>query len=95
MEAWIPGQGWTTFDPTPSDPTAVTGGVMSRISLLLDTADQFWQDWVMGYNLERQVVLASRMSESSRSLQLPHFDVGLAPGSSPGSKPRGPDGCRE
>ena len=20
VEAWIPGQGWTTFDPTPSDP---------------------------------------------------------------------------
>ena len=74
VEAWIPGQGWTTFDPTPSDPSAVTGGVMSRVSLLLDTADQFWQDWVMGYNLERQVVLASRMGESSRSLQLPRFD---------------------
>ena len=47
---------------------------MSRFSLLLDTADQFWQDWVMGYNLERQVVLASRMGESSRSLQLPRLD---------------------
>ena len=28
----------------------------------------------MGYNLERQVVLASRVGESSRSLQLPRFD---------------------
>jgi hypothetical protein len=74
VEGWIPGQGWTTFDPTPSDPGAVSGGLMSRISLLLDTMDQFWQDWVMGYNLERQVVLASRMSESSRNLQLPRFD---------------------
>jgi transglutaminase-like putative cysteine protease len=74
VEAWIPGQGWTTFDPTPSDPSAVTSGIMSRFSLLLDTADQFWQDWVMGYNLERQVVLASRMGESGRNLQLPRFD---------------------
>jgi transglutaminase-like putative cysteine protease len=74
VEAWIPGQGWTTFDPTPSDPTAVSGGLMSRISLLADTMDQFWQDWVMGYNLERQVVLASRMSESGRNFQLPRFD---------------------
>ncbi len=74
VEAWIPGQGWTTFDPTPSDPTAVGGGLLSRVSLLLDTMDQFWQDWVMGYNLERQVVLASRMSESSRNFQLPRFD---------------------
>jgi hypothetical protein len=74
VEAWIPGQGWTTFDPTPSDPSAGAPGIMSRLSLLVDTVDQFWQDWVMGYNLERQVVLASRVGESSRSLQLPRFD---------------------
>jgi hypothetical protein len=74
VEAWIPGQGWTTFDPTPSDPFAEAGGIMSRVSLLLDTAGQFWQDWVMGYNLERQVVLAARMGESSRNFELPRFD---------------------
>ena len=55
VEAWIPGQGWTTFDPTPSDPSAAAGGLLSRFSLLMDTADQFWQDWIMGYNLERQI----------------------------------------
>jgi transglutaminase-like putative cysteine protease len=74
VEAWIPNQGWVTFDPTPPDPGGSGGGLSGRISLLLDTVDQFWQDWVMGYNLERQVVLATRMGESSRNMQLPHFD---------------------
>ncbi len=74
VEAWIPNQGWITFDPTPPDPSAGSGGLSGRVSLVLDAVDQFWQDWVMGYNLERQVVLATRMGESSRNLQLPHFD---------------------
>jgi protein-glutamine gamma-glutamyltransferase len=73
VEAWIAGQGWVTFDPTPPDPHASSPGIFSRIPLLFDAADQFWQDWVMGYNLERQVVLAARMGESSRSLQLTRF----------------------
>ena len=32
VEAYIPGQGWTIFDPTPSDPSAVTSGLMSRFA---------------------------------------------------------------
>jgi hypothetical protein len=74
VEAWIPNQGWVTFDPTPPDPGSAFGGVSGKISLVLDAVDQFWQDWVMGYNLERQVVLATRMGESSRNMQLPRFD---------------------
>ena len=66
VEAWIPGSGWTTFDPTPADPSANTSP--SRISMFLDAADQFWQDWVLSYDLERQVSLASRMQESGRRL---------------------------
>jgi protein-glutamine gamma-glutamyltransferase len=70
VEAWIPGNGWTRFDPTPADPRASAGGLFNRISLLADAADQFWQDWVLSYDLERQVVLASRMQESSRRMHM-------------------------
>jgi transglutaminase-like putative cysteine protease len=68
VEAWIGGRGWTTFDPTPADPRGIASGIGSRIALFFDTADQFWQDWVVSYDLERQVVLASRMEESGRRL---------------------------
>ena len=51
---------WVTFDPTPADPLPVSAGVWNRASLLLDAADLFWQDWVVGYDFERQVTLAAR-----------------------------------
>ena len=55
VEAWIEGRGWTTFDPTPFDPSGGDAGVLSRLSLLADTATQFWNDWVMSYDLGHQV----------------------------------------
>jgi protein-glutamine gamma-glutamyltransferase len=71
VEAWIAGKGWTTFDPTPADPRASAPGIAGRISFLLDAASEFWQDWVLSYDLERQAALASRMQESSRKLRFP------------------------
>ena len=68
VEAWIPGSGWTRFDPTPADPSG--GDLTSRVGMFLDAADQFWQDWVLSYDLERQAALASRMQESGRRLNL-------------------------
>src|SRR5262249_41528710 len=46
VEAWLPGRGWTTFDPTPPDPNSATGGLWTRTSLFADALDQFWRDWV-------------------------------------------------
>ncbi len=37
VEAWIAGRGWTTFDPTPADPRAVSAGIGSRIELFFAT----------------------------------------------------------
>ena len=74
VEAWIDGRGWTTFDPTPADPYASGNGVMARLSLFFDAAEQFWQDWVVSYDLDHQVMLASRMDESARHLRFRWFD---------------------
>jgi len=74
VEAWINGRGWTTFDPTPADPGASGAGIFARMSLFFDAAEQFWQDWVVSYDLDRQVVLASRMDASARSLRFRWFD---------------------
>ncbi|HEY4359643.1 MAG TPA: DUF3488 and transglutaminase-like domain-containing protein [Bryobacteraceae bacterium] len=71
VEAWIAGKGWTTFDPTPADSRTVAPGLAGRVSLLLDAAGEFWQDWVLSYDLERQAALASRMQESSHNLRFP------------------------
>ena len=71
VEAWLPASGWTTFDPTPSDPNAASAGVAERISMYLDAADQFWQNWVLSYDMQRQYALAARMQESGRSWHMP------------------------
>lgn len=66
VEAWLPRRGWVTFDPTPVDPSPSSAGLWSRAGLVLDAVDQFWQDWVVGYDFERQITLAARMQESGR-----------------------------
>jgi hypothetical protein len=74
VEAFIPEQGWTTFDPTPPDPNSATASWLSHWSLYLDAADTFWQEWVLNYNLDHQLTLASRMDQSSRSISLNWYD---------------------
>jgi len=73
VEAWLPRRGWVTFDPTPPDPSPSSASLWTRAGLVLDAADQFWQDWVVGYDFERQVTLAARMQESGRNFRFPWF----------------------
>ncbi len=70
VEAWLPDRGWTTFDPTPPDPNAPESAAWTRLSFYADAVDVFWQDWVLNYNLERQLQLASRVGESGRHIRL-------------------------
>ena len=70
VEAWLPDRGWTTFDPTPPDANLVGLSAWTRLGFYADAIDVFWQDWVLNYNLERQLQLASRVGESSRHIGL-------------------------
>lgn len=73
VEAWLEGRGWTTFDPTPPDSSGASG-LLSKLSLFADTAEQVWQDWVMSYDFERQLSLYAKVQDTRRSLRMPHFD---------------------
>lgn len=53
VEAYIPGAGWTEFDPTPPDPKAEIGS-LHRITLYLDAAREFWREWVINYDFLHQ-----------------------------------------
>ncbi len=72
VEAWVPGEGWLTFDPTPSDPG---GGstALSRLALWADAASVFWQEWVLGYDLDRQLTLAFEVDQKRRGVRLDWF----------------------
>ncbi len=53
VEAYIPGAGWTTFDPTPhGDAPALNA--WSRSQLYLDAAREFWREWVVNYDAAHQ-----------------------------------------
>jgi transglutaminase-like putative cysteine protease len=68
VEAWFPDQGWITFDPTPPDPNADRYALLSRLTLYLDAAETFWQDWVLNYDIDRQFTLVSNFEESRRHM---------------------------
>jgi transglutaminase-like putative cysteine protease len=67
VEAYIPGYGWTTFDPTPAG-LAMTRGRWSRLQLYLDAASQFWREWVVNYDALHQATLEETASQQTRSL---------------------------
>jgi protein-glutamine gamma-glutamyltransferase len=63
VEAWIEHSGWTVFDPTPPATEAASQGPLARLALFYDAANQFWQDWVLRYDLSHQAVLANRIHQ--------------------------------
>ena len=73
VEAYLPGRGWIAFDPTPVDPNALAPSIWARFAMYADAADTFWQEWVVSYDLGRQLVLADKMEQSSRKFKLDWF----------------------
>jgi transglutaminase-like putative cysteine protease len=79
VEAWVPRRGWVTFDPTPPDPNPPRQSLWTRLGFYADAAGVFWQDWVVNYNLDRQLQLATKMGQSSRHAGMSGLDgLGLA-----------------
>lgn len=67
VEAYSPRRGWITFDPTPPDPNVAQMSFTTKLALYMDAAETFWQEWVLNYDLDHQLALASRVQQSSRS----------------------------
>ncbi len=64
VEAYFPGSGWITFDPTPaSDSTQY--GLFSRLNLYLDWMQLNWNEWVVNYDWAHQSLLAHNVKQNS------------------------------
>jgi hypothetical protein len=74
VEAWLPGRGWVTFDPTPPDPNPGANALLLKLSLYADAVETFWQEWVVSYDLGHQATLADRMEQASRRVSLRWLD---------------------
>jgi len=59
VEAWLPGRGWITLDPTPPsrDTIAVEEGPFGELREMVDALRTRWSEHVVGYDLQRQVGL--------------------------------------
>jgi hypothetical protein len=66
VEAYFPGYGWITFDPTPGGGIASPQG-WGRAMLYLDAAASFWREWVVSYDSSHQYVLGQSMLTGTRS----------------------------
>jgi transglutaminase-like putative cysteine protease len=56
-EAFLPDRGWVRVDATPPGAPLPRAG---RVSEMMDALDYFWNRWVVGYDLGRQLELARR-----------------------------------
>jgi hypothetical protein len=58
VEAFFPGVGWVTFDPTPPGATDRLGrgaGLLDKLGRFADTMRLKWFQWVIEYDLHRQL----------------------------------------
>ena len=69
VEAWIPDRGWVVFDPTPARVSVGSGGWRLRIAQGIDFLRFTWYQWVVTYDLGRQLDLARRTMTALESIR--------------------------
>jgi protein-glutamine gamma-glutamyltransferase len=55
VEAFIPGKGWSVFDPTPPDPALVSPATLNPLQKSMDFLRMSWQRYVIRYSVHDQV----------------------------------------
>jgi transglutaminase-like putative cysteine protease len=66
VEAYFPGYGWITFDPTPGGAVGTPEG-WDRALLYLDAAESFWREWVISYDSSHQYILGRAAMTATRT----------------------------
>jgi transglutaminase-like putative cysteine protease len=65
VEAYFPGSGWISFDPTPAGGVPNRSG-WSRLRLYMDAAASFWREWIINYDAGHQRSLGHDAATNSR-----------------------------
>jgi len=65
VEAYFPGSGWISFDPTPAGSLPMRTG-WSRMQLYVDAAASFWREWIIDYDVSHQRTLGKDAATSTR-----------------------------
>ena len=64
VEAFFPGYGWVSFDPTPAAPIEIRTG-WSRAMLYVDAMASFWREWIINYDVGHQHILGQQATRST------------------------------
>jgi len=64
VEAYFPGYGWVSFDPTPASPLVVHNQ-WNRLMLYVDAMASFWREWVINYDASHQYHLGREATRNS------------------------------
>jgi protein-glutamine gamma-glutamyltransferase len=67
VEAYFPGYGWQTFDPTPGGAADTPQG-WGRVGLYVDAMASFWRDWIVSYDTSHQFILGQAAVSGTRGL---------------------------
>jgi len=67
VEAFFPGYGWQTFDPTPAGASGTPQG-WDRAMLYLDAMSSFWREWVINYDASHQASLGQAAVSGTRGV---------------------------
>lgn len=67
VEAYFPGYGWETFDPTPAGASGTPQG-WDRALLYLDAMSSFWREWVISYDAAHQFSLGHAAVTGTRGV---------------------------
>jgi len=65
VEAYFPGYGWVSFDPTPGGNLSTREG-WSRLMLYVDAAASFWREWIINYDSSHQRTLGEQAAHGTR-----------------------------
>jgi len=67
VEAFFPGYGWQTFDPTPAGASGTPQG-WDRAMLYLDAMSSFWREWIINYDASHQSSLGQAAVSGTRGV---------------------------
>lgn len=65
VEAYFPGYGWITFDPTPGG-TKPPRGFTARFAMYWDWFQLSWGEWIVNYDFGHQIRLAGNTRRTTR-----------------------------
>ena len=66
VEAYLPGKGWTVYDPTPPDPNLGNLNELNMLEKSLDFMRMSWQRYIIRYSVHDQVQVIQYFRSGSR-----------------------------